>query len=85
MTDAPVDPAWAGTSRRGMGRELLRWEACGYSGAGFGPFFARARPVSNRDRRVRTRKHGGVGPVAGSLSQSRGPDSAPVVLSWVAA
>lgn len=33
-------------------------------------------PVSDRNRRVRTRTHGGVGPVAGSPSQSRGPDSA---------
>jgi len=31
-------------------------------------------PKPNRNRRVRTRTHGGVGPVAGSQSQSRGPD-----------
>ena len=31
-------------------------------------------PESIRNRRIRTRMSGGVGPVAGSLSQSRGPD-----------
>ena len=46
---------------------------------GFGPLLTRACPVSDRNRRVRTRTHGGVGPVAGSRSQSRGPDSA----SWI--
>ena len=56
------------------GRELVRWEACGRSGVGFGLLLTRACPVSDRNRRVRTRTHGGVGPVAGSLSQSRGPD-----------
>jgi hypothetical protein len=39
-------------------------------------FLTRACPASERNRRVRTRTHGGVGPVAGSQSQSRGPDSA---------
>jgi hypothetical protein len=38
--------------------------------------FTRACPVSDRNRGVRTRTHGGVGPVACSLSQSRGPDFA---------
>jgi hypothetical protein len=41
---------------------------------GFGPLLTRACPASERNRRVRTRTHGGVGPVAGSPSQSRGPD-----------
>ena len=41
---------------------------------GFGPLLTRACPASERNRRVRTRTHGGVGPVAGSRSQSRGPD-----------
>ena len=56
-------------------REPLRWEACGRSGAGFGLFLTRTCAASERNRRVRTRTHGGVGPVAGSSSQSRGPDS----------
>jgi len=43
---------------------------------GLGPLLTRACPASDRNRRVRTRTHGGVGPVAGSRSQSRGPDSA---------
>ena len=43
---------------------------------GFGPLLTRACPASERNRRVRTRTHGGVGPVADSRSQSRGPDSA---------
>jgi hypothetical protein len=33
---------------------------------GFGPLLTRACPASDRNRRVRTRTHGGVGPVAGS-------------------
>jgi hypothetical protein len=57
-------------------REPSRWEACGRSGADFGSFLTRARPASNRNRPVRTRTQGGVGPVAGSPSQSRGPDYA---------
>ncbi|MCB1225399.1 MAG: group II intron reverse transcriptase/maturase [Verrucomicrobiales bacterium] len=35
-------------------------------------------PASDRNRRIRTRMSGGVGPVAG-LSQSRGPDSLPLL------
>ncbi len=41
---------------------------------GFGPLLTRACQATERNRRVRTRTHGGVGPVAGSCSQSRGPD-----------
>ena len=37
---------------------------------GFGSLLTRACPASERNR-----THGGVGPVAGSPSQSRGPDS----------
>jgi hypothetical protein len=33
---------------------------------GFGPLLTRACPASERNRRVRTRTHGSVGPVAGS-------------------
>ena len=33
---------------------------------GFGSLLTRARPVSERNRRVRTSTHGGVGPMAGS-------------------
>lgn len=39
-------------------------------------------PVTNRNRPVRTRTQGGVGPVAGSPSQSRGPNSAFVLFEW---
>jgi hypothetical protein len=52
---------------------------------GFGSLLTRACPASERNRRVRTRTHGGVGPVAGSRSQSRGPDSAFCFLSWASA
>ena len=48
---------------------------------GFSPFLTRACPVSVRNRRVRTRTHGGVEHMAGSLSQSRGPDWASANIS----
>jgi len=58
------------------------WTRAGLMGSmwmlrtGFGPLLMRACPASDRNRRVRTRARGGVGPVAGSQSQSRGPDCA---------
>jgi hypothetical protein len=90
MNKNRIEPERSGDSRR---------QPCGRSGAGFGLFFTRACPASERNRRVlclwrcsasenprslsawteersQTRTHGGVGPVAGSGSQSRGPDSA---------
>jgi hypothetical protein len=57
-------------------RESPRWQASGRSGAGFGLSLTRAYLASERNRRVQTRTHGGVGPVAGSSSQSRVPDCA---------
>jgi hypothetical protein len=70
VPDAPADNA----GRRGMhesrhdGRHMDAQERTSVRSS------RGARPVSDRNGPVRTRTQGGVGPAAGSLIQSRGPD-----------